>query len=249
MTVLPLDSRVRIKKYRTSVAFEASLRLMSFAFSFFLHLFIAGMILLFQSKTLIKERERFITVSILKGSQVFSPESGIKGELQGRASPSAINDSEKGKTESLAQDIADQIVEERLHAIRAKKRIEKIARLRTVITQEGNQSEYRGQKSESKERAESRNNLTVASSQSSLSEYTAIIAKIIRTNWHYPEIARKGLTGTVIIYVGRDGVIKTIDFKTSGDRLFDYSLKNALQRSSPLPPPPEELEIELRFTR
>lgn len=134
------------------------------------------------------------------------------------------------------------IVEEALHAIKAKKRVERIARLRAEIRKTHNQ-ETRIPPIETSTEAQ---RLEPVLEQRST--YEVIVENIIASNWSYPEVAKKGLSASVLVSVQKDGSIKIIEFKSSGDRLFDYSVKNALLKSSPLPRPPEAVEIEMRFS-
>lgn len=237
--------------------FHQPLIFLSFTLSFILHALLIGMVLFFQKRAFINERERFITVSIYsaeeqkKGSEegfrvnreISAPSSTASRDVlpRGMSSP----ESTKLMTKEISRDA---VIEESIHAIKAKKRIEQLARLRAEITEIGTKKkEAADQKSKMRDQAQEYPES--GPGQRSLSGYGDIVKAAIQGNWHYPELAKKGLTATVIIHVGKDGAVKTIDFKTSGERFFDYSVKNAILRSSPLPPPPEECEIELRFSR
>lgn len=234
---------------------------LSFTLSFILHAVLIGMLLFFQSRTFIKERERFIAVSIYVNKENAVPSLAINAGSVAKVTV-AENTPHRKVVETpetsrlMPKEVSrDALIEESIHAIKAKKRIEKLARLRAEITGIGTQktetvdekSKIRGERSVAKvtvqEHSES------GSFQKGLPGYRDIVKTTIQTNWHYPELAKKGLTAVVVIYVGKDGATKIIDFKTSGERLFDYSIKNAILKSSPLPPPPEECEIELRFSR
>ncbi len=220
---------------------------LSFTLSFILHIVIIGMLVFFQNRTFIKEREKYITVSIYINKEPAG--APLISSVGAGHIPQEKAVQTTGTPRLMPKEISgDALIEERIHAIKAKKRIEKIARLRAVITIAENQRA--GVEEQNSENISQMKNLPEpGSAPKGMPGYVDIVRTTIQGNWHYPELAKKGLTATVIIYVGKDGAVKTIDFKTSGERLFDYSVKNAILKSSPLPSPPEECEIELRFSR
>lgn len=78
--------------------------------------------------------------------------------------------------------------------------------------------------------------------------YYDIISQKIWQQWVYPDIKVSGLEVIISIRIGRDGkvILQEIE-KSSGDLLFDRSAIKAISKASPLPPPPEEMEIGVRF--
>ncbi|MFN3739069.1 MAG: TonB C-terminal domain-containing protein [Thermodesulfovibrionales bacterium] len=203
------------------------------------------MLLFFQTRVFIKERERFITVGIYVDKEISVPSLGINAGVEKAYRPEVVET--PGTSRLIPKEISkDTLVEERIHAIKAKKKIEKLLRLRAEIGEMVSRKAETGEQ-KSKNRAQTQEHSESGSVNKT--DYSDIAKAPIQRNWHYPELAKKGLSATVIIYVRKDGAIKIIDFKTSGDRLFDYSVKNAILKSSPLPPPPEECEIQLRFSR
>jgi len=85
-------------------------------------------------------------------------------------------------------------------------------------------------------------------------EYYIVITNRINANWNMPPdslIQKKGdLVAIYIIQIDSSGkIIKGWYEKRSGDNFFDLSVKKAITRSDPLPPPPGgSLELGLRFT-
>lgn len=78
--------------------------------------------------------------------------------------------------------------------------------------------------------------------------YYGIISRKIWQQWVYPDIKTSGLEAVVSIKIGRNGKIILMEIeKPSGNKLFDRSALKAISRASPLPPPPEEMEIGVRF--
>ncbi len=78
--------------------------------------------------------------------------------------------------------------------------------------------------------------------------YYSLIKHKIWQQWVYPDFKTSGLEVIVLIRIGKDGrIISQGIEKTSGDMLFDRSAMKAISKASPLPPPPREMEIGLRF--
>lgn len=79
-------------------------------------------------------------------------------------------------------------------------------------------------------------------------EYVGQIERSIRSNWALPEwLANKGLRAQVQVKISNRGEVAEIKLlKSSGNPSFDENVMGTVKRSSPLPPPPERLEIVLR---
>lgn len=79
-------------------------------------------------------------------------------------------------------------------------------------------------------------------------EYVSQIERNIRNNWSLPEyLANKGLKAQVRIKISDRGVVADIKLlRSSGNPSFDESVLGTVKRSSPLPAPPNRLEILLR---
>ncbi|HLC18096.1 MAG TPA: cell envelope integrity protein TolA [Thermodesulfobacteriota bacterium] len=84
--------------------------------------------------------------------------------------------------------------------------------------------------------------------------YFASIRERVQENWIFPEeFDEGGISVIVSIKIGKDGrLMKSWLEKSSGDRRFDLSLMNAVEKASPFPPLPEDfnddyLETGLRF--
>ena len=145
------------------------------------------------------------------------------------------------KKEKVKMDIKHQTsdtktVENKIAALAAKKKIERIARMRSVISlkaQTGNQ----------------RN--TVATGQgteNSFSDYYARITQEIHQQWIWPEKGPRNIEAIITIRIFKDGTAKVQKIeKSSGNQLFDRSALKALAKASPLTPPPYEMEIGVRF--
>jgi len=78
--------------------------------------------------------------------------------------------------------------------------------------------------------------------------YYRVITQRIWQEWFYPHFKTEGLEVIISIKIGRDGRIgETRIEKASGDIFFDRSAIKAITKASPLPPPPMEMEIGVRF--
>lgn len=132
----------------------------------------------------------------------------------------------------------DERVKERISALEAKKKIKDITELRKKIIDINSSIEKKDYKGSSKEHG---------TALSSKDYYSMVIAKI-KDNWVYPDSLDKDLLTIVVIKVTKDGAI-TIDRieKRSGNPLFDRSVLVAINRSNPLPPPGEDIELGIRF--
>lgn len=244
------NSPINLTELRSGGEITAS---SSAALSLSIHILIVTLLLFFETPHK-KTFEKYMTVRIVStvstqpniSSQAESPsDNGIKELPSPRVVPKELSRKE-------------QIIEEALHAIKAKKRIEKIARLRAEIRKQKSEVGEDAKRFTGKEEnttlplhqfTNSPKDFSGSDSRYSNNEtYVKIVTGIIHSNWTYPEVAGRGLKGSVVILIERNGSVKIQEFNSSGDRLFDYSIRNAILKST-LPPPPEELEIEVRFTQ
>jgi colicin import membrane protein len=82
-----------------------------------------------------------------------------------------------------------------------------------------------------------------------MSSYYMIIQNKIWSEWVFPDFRKdEPLEAIIRIKILKDGRVVTEGFeKRSGDKLFDRSVLRAVTKASPLPPPPYEMAIGLRF--
>lgn len=78
-------------------------------------------------------------------------------------------------------------------------------------------------------------------------EYEKKIRLHIREHWHLPEwLNNQNLKTYVLIFINKKGaIIKKELILPSKNKLFDNSILNIIEKSSPLPPPPLNLQIFL----
>jgi TolA protein len=79
-------------------------------------------------------------------------------------------------------------------------------------------------------------------------DYYSMVSQKIWQHWFYSKSRFSGLEVVVSIRIDKTGEVISQEIeKFSGDVLFDRSALKAINKASPFPPPPEELEIGVRF--
>jgi len=137
-------------------------------------------------------------------------------------------------------------VEDRIAELASIKKIEKIVRLRSIISLKG--KEGSGSR-ESAAKGTPAGAQTGGSSEGTLFDsYYAKITDEIRSEWIYPDTAREDLLAIVYVKISRDGTLTVQGIeKSSGNTLFDRSTLKAIAKATPVSPPPHEMEIGIRF--
>lgn len=166
----------------------------------------------------------------------------IKNDQAPTAKPAVQKQKKTAKKEKVKMDIKHQTndkkrVEQKIAALATKKKIERIAKMRSVISlkarpgNKGNTAQTAGQ-----------------GKGNSFSGYYARITQEIHQQWIWPEKGLRNIEAIITIRIFKDGTAKVqkID-KSSGNALFDRSALKALAKASPLTPPPYEMEIGVRF--
>jgi colicin import membrane protein len=206
--------------------------------SFALHLTIFGttLIILKHSNQVIMPSP--YTVSLVNPEVSTGVASG-KDEEVAREAPESSAPSvapAKSKKESAKE---KEMVERKLSALKAKEKIGKIVRLRSMIDLRA-----RGDKRVSNAKATS----SPQGQGGGAADYYSMITKEIWQQWVYPDTGKKDIEAIISVKILRDGtaIVQKVE-KSSGDALFDRSAIRAIAKASPLPPPPQEMEIGVRF--
>jgi len=226
----------------------------AFTFSVFLHvLIVAAAFVVARHSNLYKTPPAYI-VTIVDSSTVSSQQPAINSQ----PSEAEVRDSKpqdvKPKTQSmdtLAQRTEDRrqktdkdnemAVKEQIEALQAKKRIEKMAALRKMVDIKSQGSGVRGQESGIQ-------NSKLKTQVSASGDYYSLVINKIRQQWIFPESIDRDLLAIITIKIARDGSVTIGRMEqSSGNALFDRSALRAINKASPLPPPPEEMEIGVRF--
>jgi colicin import membrane protein len=134
-----------------------------------------------------------------------------------------------------------QVLDDRISELVSKKKIERIVKLRSVISVKSSGAAPPSNPVE--------NTGTEGGSQGSLFDsYYGKVSDEIKQEWVYPDMGRKDLEAIVSILISRDGTVTLKGMeKKSGDPLFDQSVRKAIIKASPVSPPPYEMEIGVRF--
>ena len=187
------------------------------------------------------EESRISSLASSTGSQE-KTSSVVESPMKQQAAPSKTVQNQKSEKLKVQDD--DKIVQDRIAALQAKKKIEKIVALRKVIDIEGKRNIPAGGGQKLRDK--------VASSGSGAStagnDYYSMIVKKIRQEWVFPEPLEKNLEAIVSIKISKDGSVRIDRIeKSSGNQLFDRYALRAINKASPLPPPPQEMEVGVRF--
>jgi TolA protein len=131
------------------------------------------------------------------------------------------------------------MVEDKISAIEAKKKVEKIARLHSIISLKAGVDKHTDN---SQTTSTSKRNGTI------FDEYFSKITREIWQQWVFPDTGQKDIEAIISIRILKDGTatVQRIE-KSSGNALFDRSAIKALAKASPLSPPPYEMEVGVRF--
>lgn len=138
------------------------------------------------------------------------------------------------KKEKLAD---EQLLSDRIAALKAKKKIDKMVAQRRMA--EISKSKKSGAAAAP----------AAKGGKPGGGDYVSLVTTKIHQNWNYPEASPQNLEMTVLLHIRKDGsasVERVI--RSSGNPLFDRSVQRAITKASPFPKPPQEMEIEARFS-
>ncbi len=214
-------------------------------FSLFLHvsIFVIASIIISQSN--IPRLTTPYIVSLVADQTASAPSvASEKAEVTPRRIEKAVapptNSRQRDQQRTRIED--ERLLQERLAALQAKKKIERIAELRRVVDVGSSRGGSKVPSSgPAPSRAGPRNAQTGA-------DYDSVVVSRIRQQWIFPETIDKAFEAVISIRIARDGKvsIERIE-KSSGNPLFDRSVLRAITLASPLPPPPQEMEMGVRF--
>lgn len=152
----------------------------------------------------------------------------------------ASSKTETKKTAETPPPPKNTYVTDRLAVIKAKKDIERIAGLRNTITV-GKAGEKEAP-AEAPQAGASGGDIIIQS-------YASKIRGQIWQEWVFPDTGGGELEAIVTIFIKKDGAIEVRKMeKDSGNLMFDRSALRALDKASPVEPPPYEMEFVVRFT-
>ncbi len=80
-------------------------------------------------------------------------------------------------------------------------------------------------------------------------DYINSVRTLIEQEWVLPEALGKDLQAIITVKILKNGGLKIIGFeRTSGDAIFDNAAVKAINKANPVPPPPYEMELGIRFS-
>ncbi|MEO5357516.1 MAG: cell envelope integrity protein TolA [Nitrospirae bacterium YQR-1] len=135
------------------------------------------------------------------------------------------------KKETSKEDIGS--VEERIAALKAKRKIQQHA-MQRAVADIGRNAAKQGQHPAGTGEGAAPSTGNVISD-----EYAVLVSAHIKKRWVYPEAGKKGLLAVVTFTIKRNGQIENIKLeKKSGNVFYDRSALAAVTKSVPLPQPP-----------
>jgi colicin import membrane protein len=212
----------------------------SAALSALLHLsfFVLSMVLIKHTGTVVMPSPYTVSLVSPDNARRSGPPVSRGGETQEKA----VEPVEDIKTVTDAnKNLAEKRVEDRLTELASKKKVERIVKLRSVISVKSS-----GVKSAA--RPVEKEGGAGTPKGSLFDSYYAKITDEIRQEWVYPDMGKKDISSIVAVTIRRDGTITIHGIeKSSGDLLFDRSVLKAVTKASPVSPPPYEMEMGIRF--
>jgi len=182
-----------------------------------------------------------VSPAALKGKTMDIRESkGLSKPLKDTSVVEAVPKQDMKKDDFKKRDKKmEKIVEERIAAIAAKKKVERLVKLRSEISLKASSDTGKGTSGLSSVQGEK---------GSLFDEYYGKISEEIHQQWNWPTAGQKDLEATISIKIIKDGTIfiQKVE-KSSGNPFFDKSAIRALTKASPLSAPPYEMEIGVRF--
>jgi colicin import membrane protein len=170
-----------------------------------------------------------------------------KKEVSKKKEAIPFSPKESGKTSEREE---QRRVEEKIAALEAIKRTKEIVKLRSIVSAKSGAAGGKGSKGS---KATHSHGVSGAVGGLTISDYGAIIASEIHRHYETPpNLAGKDLVAIVTIRMAKDGFVQSCRIKeSSGNILFDRSVLSAVNKASPLTPPPdaEKMEVEVRFSQ
>ncbi|MCX5717141.1 MAG: cell envelope integrity protein TolA [Nitrospirae bacterium] len=211
-------------------------------FSFLLHL-----TFIFTALITIKNANHFTLPSAYIVSLVSTEVSGQPARGK-EGTASQIEESEQKMklplepSKNKASEDSKQYVSDRIAAIEATRKAKRVVKLRNMVS-------IKGADKQGKDTKEISPSAKVSANEAAILEgYPEKIGKEIRQRWAFPEAWGKTLEAVISVTIMSNGTVKINSVeKSSGNVLFDRSVLRAINKASPVSPPPHEMEIGLRF--
>lgn len=172
----------------------------------------------------------------------------VKTEEVPAKQPMTAPQEAKKETRKETKKEADHLINERIDVLKAKKRLEQMASLRKIVDIAPGQNRPVPKSVPGPPQKSAVTGSGGASGGTGGSDYFSVVMRKIKEQWIYTESFDSDLQAIVVIRIARDGgvTIEKIE-KSSGNPLYDRSALRAITKASPLPPPPQEMELGVRF--
>ncbi len=166
-------------------------------------------------------------------SETATPDADPKG--------TSLSDEKEITKNSREDKTALKRLEDRISELDAKKRVERIVKLRSIIS-------LKGKEEQNTQKLSAQGVNTGASKGTLFDSYYAKIRSEIWQEWIYPDTGDKNLETIIFVKISKDGTVNVQGLeKSSGNILFDRSALKAIGKASPVTAPPYEMEIGIRF--
>ncbi|HDH02528.1 MAG TPA: cell envelope integrity protein TolA, partial [Nitrospirae bacterium] len=177
------------------------------------------------------------TVSTVRTKKKVKTKTEAKVETVRNSRPAKVAKKKAVPVKKAPQSSEGVTLEERIAAIRAKKRIRTVVALRkTVLSVKKEQKPKEVQPPAREDAATSEG--TPGGGDSLMAGYYSLVQERVWSEWVFPEFRTgQGLEAVVDIKIYRNGRVKIQGIKkSSGNTLFDRSVLRAISKASPLPP-------------
>ncbi len=172
-----------------------------------------------------------------EGKAEGKPDTQAVEQKETRSQPAAKEAKRAPEKNRRAAKEQEKRVSDQIAALEAKKKLQKLAELRNIISLKGS-----GDGKPAVRGAEGK------SGGQRVDEYYGKVTKAIWQNWIFPETSDRNLEAIIAIRIMKDGYMQVTKIeKSSGNGLFDRSALRAIAKASPVTPPPYEMEIGVRF--
>ncbi|MEW6108004.1 MAG: TonB family protein [Nitrospirota bacterium] len=181
----------------------------------------------------------YIVSLVPPGKEIKGPADDVRSSAK---VPEPAPSMDKHETKDKKEDkIGQNIVEDRISELKAKKKIEQIVKLRSIVS-------IKGAGEQNRQQATTQNISAGHSKGTIFNNYYSKITGEIWQEWIYPDLGENNLETIIFVKIMKDGTIHIQGIeKSSGNALFDRSALKALAKATPVSPPPYEMEIGIRF--
>ncbi len=209
----------------------------SLVFSLSLHTLLVVVSVLYITYFSTHHKTVVFDVSLVSPSETNGPPAGAHQQSMEAPAPKEEKSVAPAEKPEMVTPKDKMSVNDRIAALEAMRRIEKIAKLRKSVAISASKGTSASKATGS------------GSGKGGSADYISIVGTRIHQYWAFPETADRDLLAIITIRISMSGSVTIEGFeKKSGNALFDRAALRAINNAMPLPPPPSEMEIGVRFT-